>query len=120
MTPGSALRAECRDSRYLLSGSAVELARRLGYTPKHINEVLHDSAPISIEMALRLERVLRFPAGHWIDLQMIYDLDRARAIPTSGTPARTTEKRDVTISARPPRHGKKMAARVGQSRTRLR
>lgn len=57
---------------------AVELARRLGYTSKHINEVLHDKAPISTDMALRLEFVLEPPARYWLDLQREYDLARAR------------------------------------------
>jgi addiction module HigA family antidote len=119
LTPGKALSIACRDSRYLLSGKGVELARRLGYTPKHLSQVLRDKAPISIEMALRLERVLQRPAGYWIDLQMIYDLDQAR-IPTPGTPARPKGKRDATISQRAAAHGKTVAARVGQPRTRLR
>jgi addiction module HigA family antidote len=121
LTPGKALAVACRDSRYLLSG--VELARRLGYTPKHISEVFHDKAPISIEMALRLEYVLQLPAGYWIDLQMSYDLDQARAVdesPTSGTPARTKGKRHATISERPSADGKTVAPRVGQPRRRLR
>lgn len=76
--PGKALSKACQDSPYLLSGTGVEIARRLGYTTKHVSEVFHDKAPISIEMALRLEYVLQLPARHWIDLQNSHDLRAAR------------------------------------------
>lgn len=79
MTPGQALQEACRSSPYLLSGSGIELARRTGYTAKHISEVFHDKARITIEMALRLEPVLRLPASHWTALQLEHDLALARA-----------------------------------------
>lgn len=78
MTPGEALDLACRHSQRLTSGTGVELARRTGYTPKHISEVFHDKAPISIQMALRLELVLCIPASYWIRLQVKYDLAMAR------------------------------------------
>ena len=79
MTPGAALAEACRSTRrHGAPLRAVELARRLGYTSKHINEVLHDKAPISTDMALRLEFVLEPPARYWLDLQREYDLARAR------------------------------------------
>jgi addiction module HigA family antidote len=83
-TPGEALAAECRRSPYLTSGSGVELARRLGYTPKHISEVFHDKARIKADMAIRLEYVLRLPASHWLALQGDFDLMRARASQPGG------------------------------------
>ena len=80
MTPGPALAEACRTTRrHAAPLRAVELARRLGYTTKHISEVLHNKAPISTDMALRLELVLEPPAGYWLGLQLEYDLARARA-----------------------------------------
>ncbi len=79
MTPGQALTQACRTTRrHSTPLRAVELARRLGYTSKHINEVLHDKATISTDMALRLELVLEPPARYWLHLQLEYDLTRAR------------------------------------------
>jgi addiction module HigA family antidote len=79
MTPGEALIEACHTTRrHSAPLRAVELARRLGYTAKHISQVLHDKAPISADMALRLEFVLEHPARYWLSLQCQYDLTRAR------------------------------------------
>lgn len=51
---------------------------RLGYTPKHICKVFQDKSPISADMAIRLEFVLRKPANHWMRLQCAFDLKKAR------------------------------------------
>lgn len=55
-----------------------ELARRSGYTPKHVSEVLNGKAPIRIDFALALERVLGVPANAFIDAQARIDLADAR------------------------------------------
>ena len=43
----------------------AELARRMGKTPKNINEMIKGKAPICPATALELERVLSIPAGFW-------------------------------------------------------
>jgi addiction module HigA family antidote len=75
LTPRSALRQAYRISPSMVTHTQVELARRLGYTAKHVSEVLHDKAPISVDMALRLERVLWMPMEDWLLLQNRFDLD---------------------------------------------
>ena len=43
----------------------AELARRMGKTPKNINEIIKGKAPICPATALELERVLGITAGFW-------------------------------------------------------
>ena len=38
--------------------SQVELAQRLGYTEKHVSQLINGKVPLSVDAALRLERVL--------------------------------------------------------------
>ena len=46
--------------------SAAELARRTGFTKKHINELLHGRAPVNADTALCLESVLGSTASFWL------------------------------------------------------
>lgn len=45
--------------------NAAELARRLGVSRKHVSDLLHGKAPLSHDMALRLENVTGVPARIW-------------------------------------------------------
>ena len=45
--------------------NAAELARRLAVSPKHISELLRGKAPLSHDMALRLENTTGVPARIW-------------------------------------------------------
>ncbi len=50
----------------------VEVARRTGFTPKHINSIISGKASITPETALRLERVLGVPSHFWLNLEQNY------------------------------------------------
>src|SRR3954453_10784741 len=56
----------------------TELARRLGVTLKHVNQVVNGSASISAELALGLEKVFRVPADFWLNRESLYRGDLAR------------------------------------------
>ena len=58
--------------------SQAELARRMGRTPKMVNEIVAGKAPITPETALLLERVLGIPARLWNTLERHYREDLAR------------------------------------------
>jgi len=46
----------------------AELAERMGWPKKTINEIIHGKAQITPETALQLERVVGIPADFWIEL----------------------------------------------------
>lgn len=50
----------------------VEMARRLGITTKHMNQVIGGSASLSNELAIKLERVTGVPARFWNSLEANY------------------------------------------------
>lgn len=56
----------------------VELARRMGRTPKMVNEIIAGKAPITSDTALLLEQVLEMPARLWNNLELNYREDLAR------------------------------------------
>lgn len=56
----------------------VELARRIGRTPKLINEIIAGKAPITPDTALLLEQVLGVPARLWNNLERHYQEGLAR------------------------------------------
>lgn len=66
-----------------LSGmTQAELARRCDLTAKHVNRVMQGAAPISVDVAIRLERVLHISAGFWARYQANYDVSMARRKPS--------------------------------------
>lgn len=50
----------------------AELAKRLGYTEKHISQLINGKVPLTDEAALRLERVLGSNAGFWLAREAKY------------------------------------------------
>jgi HTH-type transcriptional regulator/antitoxin HigA len=56
----------------------AELAQRLAFSPKHVNELLKGRAPITADTAERLERVLGHDAGFWLRLEANYQQDLVR------------------------------------------
>lgn len=56
----------------------TELAKRLGVTLKHVNQVVNGGASISAELALGLEKVFRVPAHFWLNRESLYQADIAR------------------------------------------
>lgn len=57
--------------------SLSELARHLGFARPHLSRVLHGHAPISPDLAVRLERAGIGKARVWLGVQTDYDLWQA-------------------------------------------
>jgi HTH-type transcriptional regulator/antitoxin HigA len=66
--PGETL-AEVLEERGM---SQAELARRMGLSTKHVNQIIVGDAPISPETALGLEKVTKIPARFWTGLEAQY------------------------------------------------
>ncbi len=60
----------------------TELAKRLGVTLKHVNQIVNGGASISAELALGLEKVFRVPADFWLNRESLYRADLARQTET--------------------------------------
>lgn len=56
----------------------TELARRLGVSLKHINQIVNAAASISVEMALGLEKVFGISAAFWLNRSSLYEADIVR------------------------------------------
>ena len=52
---------------------ANDLAARMGYTPKAVNDILQGNCRITPESAVSLEMVTEIPVGFWLRRQMAYD-----------------------------------------------
>lgn len=50
----------------------AQLAERMGYTTKHISQLINGKAPITEETALKLERVLGSTASFWLNREAQY------------------------------------------------
>jgi len=71
--PGEVLR------EYLPEGMSVsEAAQRLGVTRQALSALLNGRSGISAEMALRLAAALGTSAEMWLEMQVAYDLWRAK------------------------------------------
>lgn len=74
--PGETLREDVLPELGLTDS---EGARQLGVSRVRLSRVLHRRAPISPDLALRLEQWLTSPtADVWLRMQIAYDLWRAR------------------------------------------
>lgn len=75
--PGQLLKE--RLARVPDSPSQAELAARLGMSRGRLNELLNESRPVTLDTALRLERLFPdTPAERWMQLQAAYDLHQMR------------------------------------------
>ncbi len=52
--------------------SQAELAQRLGYTPKHLYQLIKGKVSLSEDAAMRLGRVLGSSAGFWLAREARY------------------------------------------------
>lgn len=76
--PGDTL----RDHLAELNLSQAELAARTGLSTKHVNQVIQGLAPITLETAIVLERVIGTPASFWNRREADYREGLLRAKPT--------------------------------------
>lgn len=58
--------------------SQSELARRLHWAPRKVNEIINGKREISPEFALDLEKVLGTSADMWVSMQAAFDRWQAR------------------------------------------
>ena len=58
--------------------SQIELAARLGYTTKHVSQLINGKAAVTEDTSLRLERVLGGSPGFWLTREAQYRAQRAR------------------------------------------
>lgn len=83
--PGSILRYDVIPALKLSEDVA---ARQLGISAAHLRDVLNEKAPITADLALRIERWLGVMNGGrarmWLEMQMDYDLQVAQASPPTG------------------------------------
>lgn len=56
----------------------AELARRLGYTEKHISQLINGKVPLTIDAAVRLERVVGSTVDFWLRREANYQKHKAR------------------------------------------
>jgi addiction module HigA family antidote len=54
-----------------------KLAVSIGVPPRRINEIVHGKRAITADTALRLGKYFGTSATYWLNLQALYDLDRA-------------------------------------------
>jgi addiction module HigA family antidote len=51
-----------------------ELAKRLGVSPRAVNELIHERRGMTADMAIRLSRVFKTTPDIWMNLQKAVDL----------------------------------------------
>ena len=73
--PGLLLR---RDVLPALELSVSQAARELGIARQTLHRIMAGVAPITPEMAVRLERLCGVPSGFWLDRQQRHELPRIR------------------------------------------
>ena len=73
--PGETLREDVLPA---LNISIAELARRLGFARETLSRIIHGHAPISPDLAVRLEMAGISTARMWLALQAAYDLWQAQ------------------------------------------
>ena len=72
--PGEILREDVLPA---LGLSISDMARRLGVSRRQVHRVLACTHPVTVEMALRIGRLVGNGPGVWLRLQQNYDLWRA-------------------------------------------
>jgi len=68
-SPGSELAEKLEE----MGLDANDLAARMGYTPKAVNDILQGYSRITPEVAISLELITEIPAIYWLRRQMAYD-----------------------------------------------
>lgn len=72
--PGVFLLEEVEERKLLKK----ELAKELKILPNNLSQIFTGKRNISVNLALKLEKVLNISAEYWIGLQMAWDLQEAR------------------------------------------
>lgn len=72
--PGELIKDELKER----SMTQKQLAEASGIKPSVLSETINGKRPVSINVAVALEKSLGIPAEMWMNLQMQYDLDSAK------------------------------------------
>lgn len=75
LSPPGEILAEALDERGVTNS---ELARRAGLSEKHVSQLINARVPLSMDVALQLERVLGIPARFWNSLEFNYRAEQKR------------------------------------------
>lgn len=59
--------------------SGYRLAKTIGVPPIRVHDIVHRRRSITADTALRIGRALAMTPEYWLNLQRMYDLDKARA-----------------------------------------
>ena len=73
--PGEVLQEEFMEP---LGLTQYRIAKATGVSARRINEIVHRKRAVSADTALRLARLFSTTAEFWMNLQALYDLERAR------------------------------------------
>jgi antitoxin HigA-1 len=73
--PGEIVREDCLKA---LGLTVTEAAKGLGVTRKTLSSILNGRSGVSAEMALRLSKAFGSTPEHWLQMQLAYDLWRAK------------------------------------------
>ncbi len=73
--PGRIVRFDCLEP---LNLTVTRTANILGVTRQALNNLVNEKAGISAEMAIRLEKAFGSTATTWLQMQVNYDLAKAR------------------------------------------
>lgn len=84
MHPGELLREDLIPA---LGRPKTEIAKLLGISRQTLYDILDEKQPVTVAMALRLGKLLGNGPVFWLNLQRIYDLERAeREVDVSAIP----------------------------------
>jgi len=73
--PGGIVRRQCLDP---LGLSVTKAAEGLGVTRQALSELVNERAGVSVDMAIRLSKAFGSSPQTWLELQVGYDLWKAR------------------------------------------
>lgn len=84
MHPGELLREDIIPA---LGKTKTEIAALLGISRRALYDILEEKQPVTVAMALRIGKLIGNGPVFWINLQRIYDLERAESeVDVSGIP----------------------------------
>jgi len=73
--PGGVVRRQCLEP---LGLSVTAAAKGLGVTRQALSDLVNEKAGVSVEMAIRLSKAFGSSPEMWLNLQLAYDLWKAR------------------------------------------
>jgi len=75
--PGRIVREDCLRE---LGLTVTEAAKHLGVGRAALSALVNEKASVSIEMAYRLSKAFGSTPGHWMRIQLAYDLAQSRTL----------------------------------------